>query len=191
MKVIIAAALLVLPAATANAYPNWSAPEGQTTPVWQGYSHHKPWHWENNTPRRYIAHHRARHGHYGAVEHSHGNGSAVASLSSIFRPRAQCLINRLEAAGYKIDFMGGRAGRSGPSAHPTGNAIDINQTGFGRVTRRFPGNLEEMCHACGVYSGAHFGDYGHFEMPGKYGYVNIGRRYANHHWRHRRYARAY
>src|SRR5277367_5305884 len=66
------------------------------------------------------------------------NNGHHASVSGAFQPHAQCLINKLEHAGYRIDFMTGFASRSNPSAHPTGNAIDINQTGFGRVTRRLP-----------------------------------------------------
>lgn len=140
---------------------------------------------------RAIRHHRRSYGHHGGFGNLVARSGARASVSAVARPHFQCLVDRLEAAGYRIDFMGGFARRSNPSAHPTGNAVDINQTGFGRVTRRFPGNVEAMCQACGVYSGGHFGDYGHFEMPRKYGYVNVGRRYAYRQWRRRSYARAW
>lgn len=144
-----------------------------------------------------AARHARTHGRRFVASHGGGSGNLVsqsgkrASVSAVALPHFQCLLAKLEGAGYRVDFMGGFGPRSNPSAHPTGNALDINQTGFGRVTRRFPGNIEEMCNACGVYSGAHFGDYGHFEMLNKYGYVNIGRQYAyRHRWRHRHYAGA-
>ena len=139
----------------------------------------------------HARHHR--HHHYAPVHHDGGSGNLVArsgartSVSSVALPHFQCLVNRLESVGYRIDFMGGFASRSNPSAHPTGNAADINQTGFGRVTRQLPFGYVSMAESCGVYSGSHFGDVGHFEMPGKYGYVNIGTRYASRHW-HRHYA---
>ncbi len=192
--VLAATAILAL-TTQAHAYGTWSAPERLEL----GYSPHHPWDREF-TRRRHIAHHgqpQARH-RVARQSHSRGAGNlvarsgATASVSAHALPHFQCLVDKLEAAGYKIAFMGGFARRSNPSAHPTGNAVDINQTAFGRVIRRFPGNIEEMCQACGVYSGVHFGDYGHFEMPGKYGYVNVGRRYASaRRWRHRHYARAW
>jgi hypothetical protein len=104
-----------------------------------------------------------------------------ASVSSAFAPHIQCFIHKLDASGYRIDFMTGYAARGNASAHPTGNAIDINQIAFGKVTRRFPSNYNSMAESCGVYSGAGFGDYGHFEMPHKYGYVNLGGHYARNH----------
>ncbi len=116
-----------------------------------------------------------------------------ASVSNAFQPHAQCFIHKLDAVGYHIKFMTGYARRGNASAHPTGNALDINQTGFGRVTSRFPAGYLQMASSCGVHSGSSFGDYGHFEMPNKYGYVNLyahrgrGQRYASHshhHYRH-------
>ena len=153
--------------------------------------------------RGYYPRHRVARAHHGrsAARHrpSRGGGNLVArsgasaSVSGRALPHFRCLVDRLEAAGYRIDFMGGFARRSGPSAHPTGNALDVNQTARGRVTRAFPAGLETMVTGCGLYSGAHFGDLGHFEMAGKYGYVNVGRRHARYsarRWRHRSYARA-
>jgi len=170
---------------------DWPASSWASYQRWRPYTGYEPYRYRH----RGYAHHRRAHRHIGHIRHGSGNlvarSGATASVSSHALPHFQCLVDRLETAGYRIDFMGGYARRSNPSAHPTGNAVDINQTGFGRVTRRFPANVEEMCRACGVYSGAHFGDYGHFEMPRKYGYVNVGRRYASRQWRHRRFARAW
>ena len=184
--------LAFLPFATpAHAYGTIDIPSAYSAPQWDSWQRQRPYTGYEHRHRHHAkAHDGPRHGHSAAIHHGSGNliarSGARASVSSHALPHFQCLVDRLEAAGYPIAFMGGYAARSNPSAHPTGNAVDINQTGRGRVTRRFPGNVEEMCRACGVYSGAHFGDLGHFELPGKYGYVNIGRRYASRHWRHRR-----
>ena len=115
-----------------------------------------------------------------------------ASVSSAFAPHIQCFIRKLDDSGYRVNFMTGYAARGNASAHPTGNAIDINQCSFGRVADRggqcrggaqyrFPSNFVSMASSCGVTSGTEFGDYGHFEMPHKYGYVNLGGHYARHH----------
>lgn len=189
--------LALLPfASSAHAYGAYDPPSSASwvAPRWVTYQHWKPYTGYEPYKAHWRSHYRAaiqrpQQAHYG-----HGNlvarSGATASVSAHAQPHFQCLVDKLEAAGYRIAFMGGYARRSNPSAHPTGNAVDINQTGFGQVIRRFPDGLEEMCRACGVYNGAHFGDIGHFEMPGKYGYVNVGRRYASRHWRHRRYASA-
>ncbi len=98
---------------------------------------------------------------------------ARASVSIVAKPHFVCLIEKLEAAGYKIDFMGGYAERGNSSAHPTGNALDINQTGRNVVTRRFPAGVAQMASACGLVHGAMWDrpDQGHFEMPKRYGYI--------------------
>ena len=133
--------------------------------------------------RRHHVHHFTRVHHSAVRRHGSGNlvarSGATASVSYEALPHFQCLVTRLENVGYHIDFMGGYASRSNPSAHPTGNALDINQTGRGRVTRSLPYGFVGMAESCGLYSGSNFGDTGHFEMPHKYGYVNIGRRYAS------------
>lgn len=183
----------ILPA-TAHAYGSFDPPSAWSAPQWQSWQRQRPF--SGYEPYRHRHHAKAHHGRsVGRHGHSGGNlvarSGAAASVSAHALPHFQCLVDRLETAGYPIAFMGGYARRSNASAHPTGNAVDINQTGRGRVTRMFPSGLEAMCQACGVYNGAHFGDLGHFELPGKYGYVNVGRRYASRHWHHRRYARAW
>ena len=78
--------------------------------------------------------------------------------------------------------MGGKAGRGNASAHPTGNALDINQTDRNVVTRAFPADVNEMASSCGLFHGALWRgtpDKGHFEMANRYGYVGGGRRYAS------------
>ena len=198
---ILAAGLMALTAAPAHAAhgsylpSSWSGPQWRYWQAWRS-SGYEPYHRHR---RHGNANHGRLHRHYGTTHHG-GSGNLIArsgaraSVSAVARPHFQCLVDRLEVAGYRIDFMGGFARRSNPSAHPTGNAVDINQTGFGRVTRRFPGNVEEMCRACGVYSGTHFGDYGHFELLHKYGYVYPSgwhhhyasrRRYGHQHYAYR------
>lgn len=110
---------------------------------------------------------------------------AKTSVSTVARPHFQCLITKLEAVGYRIDFMGGYAGRGNSSAHPTGNALDINQIARNVVKRRLPENTTEMAADCGLVHGATWDnpDQGHFEMPRKYGYIFKQRRsrYASAH----------
>lgn len=105
-------------------------------------------------------------------------GGATASVSTVARPHFQCLLDKLDAAGYQISFMGGYARRGNSSAHPTGNALDINQIGRNIVTRRLPSNATQMARDCGLMHGAEWSrpDTGHFEMPHKYGYVYRARR---------------
>lgn len=112
---------------------------------------------------------------------------ARTSVSLLALPHFQCLLTKLEAVGYRIDFMGGYAERGNASAHPTGNALDINQTGRNRVTRRLPHEATAMAHGCGLEHGAVWSnpDTGHFEMAGHYGYVGGGRHYASR-YHHRR-----
>lgn len=101
------------------------------------------------------------------------SSGARTSVSTVARPHFTCLLGKLEAVGYRIDFMGGYAGRGNASAHPTGNALDINQTARNVVTRRLPANVTELARDCGLVHGATWShpDQGHFEMPRKYGYV--------------------
>lgn len=101
------------------------------------------------------------------------SSGANASVSTVARPHFQCLLGKLEAVGYRVDFMGGYAQRGNASAHPTGNALDINQTSRNRVTRHLPSNATEMARDCGLVHGAVWSnpDQGHFEMPRKYGYI--------------------
>ncbi len=81
-------------------------------------------------------------------------------------------MNGLEATGYRIHFMGGYrrskiAGTNIWSKHASGRAIDINQVGRNRVTRRLPASASGIASACGLFHGAHWrhADAGHFEVP--------------------------
>jgi len=127
----------------------------------------------------------------------HGRGVLVdyatgarTTVSAIALPHFQCLLNKLDAAGYRVTDIGGFGERpSNASAHPTGNALDVNQLRRNVVSRRFPPGFNTMAADCGLVSGATWSrnpDTGHFEMPHKFGYVGpSGRHYASR--RHRRY----
>ncbi len=106
------------------------------------------------------------------------SSGAKTSVSMVARPHFVCLLNKLEATGYRIDDMGGYASRGNSSAHPTGNALDINQVSRNVVTRRLPPNATQLARDCGLVHGAVWNnpDQGHFEMPRKYGYVFQHRR---------------
>jgi hypothetical protein len=110
---------------------------------------------------------------------------ASTSVSARMLPRAQCLLAWLDAAGYRIGEMGGCGARPyNASAHPTCNALDINQLARNRVSLRFPAGVTDAAENCGLVHGAVWSnpDTGHFEMPGKYGYVfPRGVRYARRH----------
>lgn len=106
------------------------------------------------------------------------SSGAKTSVSTVAKPHFQCLLTKLESAGYHVDFMGGYARRGNSSAHPTGNALDVNQTSRNVVTRRLPANATEIARDCGLVHGAVWSnpDQGHFEMARKYGYVIHHRR---------------
>jgi hypothetical protein len=99
------------------------------------------------------------------------NGT-TAQVNPQYAGRFQCLVSGLEAAGYHIDFMGGYrhskiAGTNMLSKHAAGKAIDINQVGRNRVTRRLPASTSAIASRCGLYHGAGWrnADAGHFEVP--------------------------
>lgn len=110
----------------------------------------------------------------------------------------QCLVRKLEAAGYRIRFMGGwRAhGSVRHSLHPAGLALDVNQIARNVTRPRMPHNEIALANACGLISGAQWGraDSGHFQLGGWAGRGH-GRHYARraHHRRypHRRHRSHY
>jgi hypothetical protein len=116
-------------------------------------------------------------------EHTRARGSGCGFRMSTVRARSgatacvayaaasamQGFVNALEATGYRIDFMGGW--RSHGSCrrcdmHPRGLAIDINQIGRNRVTRRFPPGVTALAERYGLLHGAIWphADTGHFEL---------------------------
>ena len=100
------------------------------------------------------------------------SSGASAQVNPQYAGRFQCLVRGLESAGYHIDFMGGYrhtniAGTNMLSKHAAGKALDINQTGRNRVTRRLPASASAIASRCGLYHGAGWAhaDAGHFEIP--------------------------
>lgn len=105
---------------------------------------------------------------------------ATAHVATAAAGRFQCLVDKLEAQGYPIRFMGGwRAHGSVPgSLHPRGLALDINQYGRNVTRPRMPRNEVALAGACGLISGAQWahGDSGHFQLGGWAGHPRA--RYA-------------
>lgn len=94
---------------------------------------------------------------------------ATAFVANDATSNFQCLIDRLDGAGYAIKFMGGlSSGHMRHSLHHTGHALDINQTARNRVTRSFPSGVNDMAASCGLFHGALWSnaDTGHFQKGG-------------------------
>jgi hypothetical protein len=177
----------------AHAYGNYQMPDATawSAPHWQSSLRYRPH--TGYEPYRYRHHARA---HRRPQQGHHGHGNLVASngvstsVNPVALPKFQCLIAGLEQVGYHIVTLGGYGQRPNPSAHPTGCALDVNQTARNRTLRPLPANATAIAHKCGLVHGAEWRnpDGGHFEMPQKYGYVfPSGRHYAAH-WNHRRFA---
>lgn len=136
---------------------------------------------------RHVRHHRKARRHHARAHRKrahvkrrkgnvHSRSGAWASVNPRYASRFQCIVNKLEAVGYRIRFMGGyrhtriasRYGRGQWSKHAVGNAIDINQTGRNRTVGRMPRGATAMAKACGLLHGAvwRHPDAGHFEVPG-------------------------
>ena len=79
----------------------------------------------------------------------------------------QCVVDKIEATGYRIKFMRGFGhGTVRGSKHPSGYAIDINQIARNVTTPRLPAGTTSMAASCGVFHGAQWrnADAGHFEI---------------------------
>lgn len=140
--------------------------------------HRKKKHRHHHHVHRVVGVQVAALGNVGLFAATASNGLVRASsgrtarVNPQYASRFQCLVRGLEAAGYKIDFMGGYrhskiAGTNRWSKHASGRAIDINQTGRNRVTRRLPHGATAIASACGLLHGAvwRHADAGHFEVP--------------------------
>jgi hypothetical protein len=118
----------------------------------------------------------------GTLSPVRASSGATACVASKAAGKFQAFVTALEATGYRIDFMGGwRAHGScrGCNMHPRGLAIDINQTGRNRVTRRFPPGVTALAEQNGLLHGAVWNnaDAGHFELmsasPTRYAYAHL------------------
>lgn len=113
---------------------------------------------------------------------------ATAHVAAHAAAAFQCLIDRLDAQGYPIRFMGGwRAhGSVRASLHPAGLALDINQYARNRTRPRMPANEIALANACHLISGAQWGwaDSGHFQLGG---WAGRKRHYATRRRHHRKH----
>lgn len=109
----------------------------------------------------------------------HSRSGARAYVSEGSAQKFQCLIDRMDAAGIPIRFMGGwRAhGSVRHSLHPLGKALDINQHARNVTSPVVPHSATEMAEGCGLVSGARWGyaDNGHFQDGGWGGAVRVAR----------------
>jgi hypothetical protein len=104
---------------------------------------------------------------------------ALAYVAKHATAAFQCVIDKLEAAGYRIKEMGGFANRGHipGSLHYRGLALDVNQLERNVTAPKMPSNEIELANGCGLISGAQWrnADSGHFQLGG---YDGQPRRYA-------------
>lgn len=130
---------------------------------------------------------RARHGRE-MVSYSPGIirsvSGATAHVAASATQAFQCLVDRLDANGYPIRFMGGwRAHGSVPgSLHPAGLALDVNQLSRNVTRPAMPSNEIALANACGLISGRQWanGDSGHFQLGGWAGRSHYAARRRRH-----------
>lgn len=125
--------------------------------------------------------------HAGTVRSKSG---ATAHVADRAVRHFQCLVDKLDASGYRIKFMGGwrKHGSVRRSLHPAGLALDINQYSRNVTRPRIPKAATAMAQACGLIHGEVWGwsDAGHFQLGGWAGRSKHHRhRYARkHHGKH-------
>lgn len=111
---------------------------------------------------------------------------AVAYVAKRATVAFQCIVDKLEAAGYRITEMGGYAnhGHIQHSLHYSGLALDVNQMERNVTVPKMPSDEILIANSCGLVSGAQWrnADSGHFQLGGYNGHVV---RVARHHRRHR------
>jgi len=122
----------------------------------------------------------------------HSKSGATARVADRAVSAFQCLVRKLDAAGYPIRFMGGWRARGSVKAslHPSGLALDINQVARNVTRPRMPRNEIALAHSCGLIAGAQWGwaDSGHFQLGGWAG-RHRAHRHARRHHHHRHYRR--
>lgn len=93
----------------------------------------------------------------------------TVSVAPSARAALQCVVDYVEAAGVRIKYMRGYGrGTVRGSLHPSGRALDINQTGRNKTRPHVPPSIANAAaDKCGVVSGArwHWRDGGHWNMP--------------------------
>lgn len=130
---------------------------------------------------------------HGATVVSHKTG-ATARVADNFAGRFQGYINAIEAAGGRVDFMGGwrRGHCSSGHQHPCGRALDVCQTGRDRVASscHLPPRheLAAIAAAHGLWEGGQWRgtpDYGHAQVGESGSYMSARRHHRHHHHHHR------
>lgn len=119
------------------------------------------------------------------VRTSNGRTAQVAEGSA---SKFQCLLNHLESAGVRIGYIGGYRARGSvrSSLHPSGRAMDIDQSGRNRTSAGVRAHGDAAAAACGLIHGSvwRHADAGHFQDGGWSGKSRHHRRHYRH--RHRR-----
>lgn len=114
------------------------------------------------------------------AENVHSKSGANATVAASAAGAFQCLVDGLEAIGYRIHFMGGwrKHGSVRGSLHPAGLALDINQYGRNVVRPSLPAGATGIAQSCGLIHGAVWrnADAGHFQKGGWGGYAMSARR---------------
>lgn len=102
-----------------------------------------------------------------------GTRIGVGGVTTTVAPGAagplQCVLDALQTRGYPVRFIRGHGrGSVRGSLHPSGHALDVNQTARGRTTPPMPSDEVALARACGAISGASWrnNDSGHFQVGG-------------------------
>lgn len=117
----------------------------------------------------YARHRIITDGNGNVVSHKTG---ARATVAWAYASQFQAYIDDIETRGGVVRFMGGirRGHCSSSSMHPCGKALDVCQTGRGRVDARcnLPGRheLASIAAAHGLFEGGQWcrSDYGHAQV---------------------------
>ena len=123
------------------------------------------------TKRQVVKHRSSRH----RVAYDANGNSVVRSSRGVSirvapsaRAALQCVVDYVEAAGVRITAMRGYGvGTVRSSLHPSGRALDINQTGRDITSPAVPRSISNAAaDKCGVISGARWGyaDNGHWNL---------------------------
>lgn len=118
---------------------------------------------------------KRRHSRHASVFDANGNAASVRSKSGVVikvappaRAALQCVVDYVESHGVKIKYMRGYgSGTVRGSLHPSGRAIDINQTARNITRPAVPRAVSNAAaDHCGVISGARWGyaDNGHWNL---------------------------
>lgn len=132
----------------------------------------------------------------GKIQYTNRNGKKRSlAIAGSFQNPMQCIVNKLEKMGYRARDIGCFGARPhNRSAHPTGHACDVDQSGRNVTTlnRKFSYRQQiDLAKGCEkAVSGCNWRrnpDCGHFEQKSA-PYSRSGARVASHHRYGERYA---